>query len=126
MYKGQIPQRSLALDYKNASYNKQEDHCCEKMNYALNNSDIALSYSPKYREYFIPVLYKGRTKGNIEALQGILYCPWCKIKLPESTRDEWFNILEKEYLIDDPWSNEQEQLIPNEFETDEWWKKRDL
>lgn len=126
MYKGPIPQRCLALDYEGKSINKDIKHCCDKINNALNNPDSALSYLPKYREYFIPVLYKGRTKGKVDALQGLIYCPWCNKKLPKSTRDKWFEILEKEYQLDDPWDTEQKSLIPKEFETDEWWKKRGL
>lgn len=126
MYKGPIPSRCLALDYESKSINEKIDHCCEMMCEALRNPDIALSYSPKYREYFIPVLYKGRTRGKVNALQGIAYCPWCNKKLLESTRAQWFDILEQEYHLDDPWDKDQEPLIPNEFKTDEWWIKRNL
>jgi hypothetical protein len=40
-------------------------------------------------------------------------------------KDEWFDILEKEYELDNPaWDLEQKEKIPAEFKTDEWWKKR--
>ena len=126
MYKGPIPQRCLALDYESESINKEIQHCCEMMEKGLSDPSIALSYTPKYREYFIPVLYKGRARGNVSALQIIAHCPWCNKKLPEGTRDQWFDILEQEYQIDDPWDKEQELLVPQEFKTDEWWINRNL
>ena len=60
------------------------------------------------------------------AMQCLFYCPWCSEKLPKSVRSKWFDILNEEYNIDDPDSEEQEKLIPAEFKTDEWWKKRKL
>jgi hypothetical protein len=59
-------------------------------------------------------------------LQGIYYCPFGEFKLPKNLRDEWFEILEKEYDLDDLRSTEQSILIPEEFKSDEWWKKRGL
>lgn len=126
MYRGPIPQRCLAIDYESESVNKNLEHCCEILNDALSNPDAFLSYSPRYREYFIPVLSDYEAGNEISALQGISYCPWCNTKLPESTRDLWFDILEKEYQLDDPWDEDQENLIPKEFKTDEWWIKRNL
>jgi hypothetical protein len=92
------------------------------MDLFLNDSRIPLYYSPVYREYDIPLLHKGK----ITALQGINYCPWCNKKLPDSLRNEWWNILTTEYQLDDPYDLEQEKLIPEEFNSDDWWKKRGL
>jgi hypothetical protein len=65
-------------------------------------------------------------KGKITAIQVLDYCPWCGNKLPGYLRNEWFETLAKEYNLDDPDSKEQAKLIPEEFHTDEWWKKRGL
>jgi len=92
------------------------------MDLFLEDQRVPILYLAKYREYNIPLLYKNK----VTALQGIMYCPWCNKKLPERLRDKWFEILEKEYNLDDPRREEQEKLIPEEFETDEWWKKRGL
>jgi len=97
-------------------------HCCDLMDLFLEDQRVPILYLAKYREYNIPLLYKSK----ITALQGIMYCPWCSKKLPERLRDKWFEILEKEYNLDDPRREEQEKFIPEEFETDEWWKKRGL
>lgn len=126
MYRGPIPQRCLAFDYESESINEKNNHCCETMSDALDNPDVLLSYSPRYREYFILVLSENATRDDVSALQGLSYCPWCNKKLPESTRDLWFNILEQDYQLDDPWDKEQENLMPQEFKTDEWWIKRNL
>jgi len=102
--------------------NKKITHCCDLMGLFLEDIRIPIQYSPVYREYSIPLLYKGK----ITALQRIFYCPWCNIKLPTSLRADWFNILEQEYNLDDPWDLEQEKLVPEEFKTDEWWISRSL
>jgi uncharacterized protein DUF6980 len=101
---------------------KKTMHCCELMDNFLEDIRILLFYSPVYREYFIPLLYKGKTT----AIQCLIYCPWCGKKLPEDLRNKYFEILEKEYGLDDPRKKEQEKLVPKEFKTDEWWKKRNL
>ena len=97
-------------------------HCCQLMSDFVNDERIQIGYDPITRDYFIPLLYKGK----ITALQCLCYCPWCNKKLPTSLNNKWFEILEKEYGLDDPDSREQEKLIPKEFKTDEWWKKRNL
>ena len=117
-----IPGRKLAIFNNEETDNHEQQHCCELMNMFLADPRIPLFYSAVYREYDIPLLYKD----EITALQGLFYCPWCGKKLPSSVQNQWFEILKKEYSLDDPWSDEQEKLVPKEFTTDEWWKKRNL
>jgi len=97
-------------------------HCCQLMSDSINDQRIQIGYDPITRDYFIPLLYKG----EVTALQCLYHCPWCGKKLPSSLNNTWFEILEKEYGLDDPDSKQQELLIPQEFKTDEWWKKRKL
>jgi hypothetical protein len=119
--KGAIPGRVLSVfNLEDIDYNEQ--HCCELMDMFLADPRISLLYSSMYREYYIPLRYKK----DIASLQMIFYCSWCAKKLPRSVRDEWFELLEKEHGLDDPWSLEQEKLVPEEFMTDQWWKKRGL
>jgi len=55
------------------------------------------------------------------------YCFWCGTKLPKELSDEWLDVLEKEYGLDDACPSEHDDpRIPSEFWTDEWWKKRGL
>lgn len=106
--------------------NKKIIHCCELMDLFLDDIRVPIVYSPVSREYSLLMLEDGKKRGRMHAVQRIVYCPWCNKKLPESLRDKWFEILEKEYNLDDPRREEQESLIPEEFKTDEWWKKRGL
>ena len=96
------------------------------MDLLLNDIRVPILYYLISREYALLMLEDGKKRGRMNAVQRIIYCSWCNKKLPESLRDEWFEILEKEYNLDDPHREEQEKLIPEEFKTDEWWKKRDL
>ena len=95
-------------------------HCCENMTDVLLENRLYIGYNPKFREYFV------NRKDDKMIVFGLIYCPWCAKKLPISVRSQWFEALEKEYGLDDPWSDEQDKLLPEEFKTDEWWKKRGL
>jgi len=96
---------------------KETKHCCELMDYLLSEGKIAMQYCPVFREYYIKL-----TKDI--AVQGIRYCPWCAAKLPSSLRDEFFELV-KEYNIRTI-SEVDAAWLPEEFKTDEWWKKRGL
>ncbi len=96
-----------------------KNHDCVFMKEALADKRVYMGYSPKYREYYLKT-------NHPMIIYTITHCPWCGTKLPKSVREEWFDILEKEYGIDHPRYDEQEKLIPEEFKTDEWWKKRGL
>ncbi len=98
----------------------KKKYCCEALNEILTENRAHINYFPKYREYYID------RKCDPTGAYDISHCPWCGTKLPESLRDQWFDILEKEYGLDDPWSLGQEKLVPKEFTTDEWWKQRGL
>jgi hypothetical protein len=54
------------------------------------------------------------------------FCPFCGTKVPKSLTKKRSEILEREFGIDDPYDTKQKKRIPQEFETDEWWKKRGL
>ena len=101
------------MTYQNKQY------CCISMKDALGDPRIFFGYSSKYREYYIKT-------DHPMIVHTITHCPWCGTTLPKSVRDEWFYTLDKEYGIDNPRYEEQEKLIPAEFKTDEWWKKRKL
>ena len=92
-------------------------HCCLTMDAGLSKEGAILYYDPQYREYGIDLGIRG----------GFLidYCMFCGKKLPTSVRDEWFDILEKEYGLESP-NEEDRKRVPQEFWTDEWWKKRGL
>ena len=56
--------------------------------------------------------------------QQMNYCFWCGAKLPEDLGDEWAKILKEDYNLDNPFKDWDR--VPDEFKTDEWWKKRGL
>ncbi len=95
------------------------NHCCELMNLFLNDSRIPINYNAIFRYYYLPV--KGAS-----AIQCLLFCPWCGNKLPKELNEEYYaifydelNLKEAKNLLDTPG-------LPEEFKSDEWWKKRGL
>lgn len=76
----------------------------------LQKNEIALYYSPKFREYGIKYMDGGTS------IQLIKYCPWCGKILPKDLRNEWFNIIEN--MNFDP----NDPLIPIKFLSEEWWR----
>ncbi len=92
--------------------------CCQEMHNNLRNSDLYLGYNKRTREYFIP--YKIDCGGGVYLLT---YCPWCGKLLPGSLREKLGDILFDELCLDDFFDDPN---MPNEFKTDEWWKKRGL
>ncbi len=95
-----------------------QQHCCEIMSFILNEKRVAISYCPVFREYHIDLR-------NDIAVQRIRHCPWCGMQLSESLRDIFFEITEK-YGIEAISDINESTLLPKEFHTDEWWRKRGL
>ena len=91
-------------------------HCCELMVISLNDQKMPLEYGRVDREYSIIL-------NHCSAIQVLTYCPWCGAKLPESLREKYYNTLKKEYGFKHPFDDPS---IPEEFKSDEWWKKRGL
>jgi len=96
----------------------KNEHCCKLMEKALDDSRIEIDYWPVFREYSVST--------RSIAIQLIFYCPFCGSKLPKELRDEWGEILENEYNIDDPFCDQDSEKIPDEFKSDLWWIKRNL
>jgi len=85
---------------------KQKDGCCQELTEHLKD-EVHIEYINKFREVSINI--NGSTSRQL-----IIFCPWCGSKLPTSLRDRWFE--ERRNLIS----------IPIEFESDIWWKKRNI
>lgn len=84
-------------------------HCCANMDKALNSSDSAMRFVPKFREYGIAVLDGGSSYIEIH------YCPWCGSKLPDSLRSAWFEHLDKQGI--DPFEDE----VPEAYLDGRWY-----
>jgi len=97
----------------------EHNKCCESMKIqieqTLNNKDSYLSvdnliyYSDIFNEYGLIIHDGGESYLKID------YCPWCGTKLPNSERDNWFDLLES-LGYDSP----LEQEIPQKFKSSEW------
>ena len=108
--------------------NDNNKYCCDTMEFHLTTeSEELVEYEPINREYSLKIF-----KSSYGTHQSILFCPWCGYKLPKSLSKEWeLTLLNEEGIaqkILDDYGIESyaEKLIPPEFKTDEWWKKRGL
>lgn len=110
--------------------------CCDLMHNFIKKelgyrTDVEIGYSAILREYSI----------GSNRRQSISHCPWCGTKLPANLRKDYRHILREEYGIevdlyvklanncDNPKTDQElrETLnVPDEFKSDEWWKKRCL
>jgi hypothetical protein len=95
------------------------DHCCAEMTRHVDPHcdvhvdpyacpDALVGFVAKFQEYGL-IVHDGGT-----AVIGILFCPWCGRRLPESQRDRWFDELEA--LGIDPGEGD----VPVEFEDGRW------
>lgn len=104
-----------------------EQYCCIKMEGVLEEHNSPLRYVPYTRSYYIE--YPSLTQSSKNALtvaEKIHYCPWCGNKLPNSLKKEWSDIVKKNFGITDTLDQTQLKRIPEEFMSDEWWKKKNL
>ena len=91
-------------------------HCCLTMDIHLSKEGTIVHYDSQYREHTIRF-----PNGGVL----IAHCMFCGKDFPLSIRDKWLDILENEYGLE--WPNSlDENKVPAEFWTDEWWKKRGL
>jgi len=88
--------------------------------------DCPLKYRPWLRQYVLTVPVRYLQKNEVCVSYTITHCPRCGAALPPNLVDQWFDIVEKEFGIIDTWDDEQMKNLPQEFKTDEWWKKRGL
>jgi hypothetical protein len=101
--------------------------CCLSMLDALEQlEDSPLTYSADTRSYTMSAPQALVKKNVVWLGYRVTFCPFCGTKLPNDLVEERMDTLEAEYGIDDIYDDKQKKLIPQEFMTDEWWKKRGL
>lgn len=88
-------------------------HCCKEITENIERPEVAIAYDDKFREYGIAILDGGT------AQQRIQFCPWCGSSLPESLREDWFDLIFDKYNLDGP----EDPRIPKEMRTGDWWRK---
>lgn len=101
-----------------------DNHCCNYMRSNINDSNSQFCYDKELRLYYAPCVDNGAVK--YQARQILWFCPWCGKKLPKDLQDEYYDILSTKYGIE--WEDvaTHQRKIPQEFLSDEWWKKRGL
>ncbi len=100
---------------------KQVQYCCNRMNLAAEDKDNPVRYNPIFREYCVKLIPNAIIAELINA------CPWCGYKFPKPLIEQFFEIVETEYGIEDGYLEIfKNKKLPKEFHSDEWWKKRKL
>jgi hypothetical protein len=95
------------------------EYCCEDMMYAVEGGQFP--GEPSVICYSAPKRLFGLIIGGNPQNQWILiYCPFCGKKLPEEL------LLEYDTATRDRESGKVLDPLPEEFKTDEWWRKRGL
>lgn len=100
-------------------------HCCDGMLDAVEEGSVL--YSPPTRLYACFI-----DRQEIE-LRVIGYCPFCGKQLPEDLVDEYDDAVEAvmgraglELICNNQNFLKPSPLLPKEFQTEEWWRKRGL
>lgn len=99
------------------------EFCCRNMEYYAIRGKL-IDYDISTRVYNVKLPEEDQ---DFCTYQYLWYCPWCGKKLPKDLGEIWIETLKKEYGIkesDIDYINLSN--IPEEFKTDEWWKKRRL
>ncbi len=96
----------------------QVEHVCDIHDSPFDCADHIIYYNNVFDEYGI-IIHDGGS-----SYISISHCPFCGKRLPESKRERYFNILENDLNYSDEAILDNE--IPEEFKSDEWWKKRNL
>ena len=91
----------------------QLTHQCDQHPDPDNCPDVVVTYHPRFDEYGMPIRDGGSSS------MGMRFCPWCGTEKPQSKRDLWFDTLAT-LGFDDP----TEQSIPDDFNSDAWWRSR--
>ena len=113
---------------KDDEFFKDFKFCCGRMaaNVTLEvnlNRGQVITYDPTIRGYSVCVIKQKN------AISPISYCPYCGKKLPSELEDTWVEVIRTEFGRDYFCESDGEWFennLPEEFKTDEWWKKRGL
>ncbi len=103
----------------------KNQHCCQKLRSWMESERFPLVYNPKYRSYTLttPQYYRRDREPYPHSYQ-CDFCPYCGTKFPSDLGDLRYNILKNECGFEG--GSDEEKLIPKEFMTEEWWRKRGL
>lgn len=108
----------------------RRDFCCGELHNNLlgerdGRCELWFDYDPIMRSYALVV--RPEYGGSVCLIN---YCPWCGKKFPKELLNEFIEALKEELNIKDSdvglGELKKRADIPQEFRSDEWWKKRGL
>jgi len=106
------------------------NQCCIALANAIQEEDNSIFYKPFLREYYLkrlPVFADGKlVYDNRDVVDTLRYCPWCGTEFPKSLRDEWADEVEKKFSVESILDKEELKKVPEEYMTEEWWRKKGL
>ncbi len=96
--------------------------CCSMMHKAIEDPYHAIEYVPLFRHYILRFDYSAYY-GEL-----IKNCPWCATAFPISLYKEYQRLILENIEFEDDFFDLGCYIedFPQEFQTDEWWKKRGL
>ena len=100
--------------------------CCTTLESLVQERSSPLKYIPYLRQFTLTIPKQYLKKNELCMNFTISHCPYCGSKLPSRLAEQWDEIVEKEFGIAGFVDEDAARLIPDEFKTDEWWKKRGL
>lgn len=95
-------------------------YCCESMQRHIEYGEF--EYHPSHR--CICCFFRRRRRNEGYGQRMLNFCPFCGTKLPDNLYNKYPDELEK--AVGKDFCDITEDEIPEEFKTDEWWKKRGL
>lgn len=106
------------------------NHCCLGMQGVLEAYGTPVKYIPYKRRYIIQYNSTFQNKETGEDAIGVAtrlkFCPWCGNQLPKDLANKWVEEIETKFNVTETLDRDQLNKIPQEYMTDEWWKKRGL
>ncbi len=96
--------------------NPLDSTCCEQFSFHLQEKEKIVVYQSYFRLYLL--------RANYWNTATIYFCPWCGKKLPKHLANSFFETIQAE--LETLAMTDDFDKLPQEFRTDEWWKKRGL
>ena len=96
-------------------------YCCQQwIDYWVNEPRVPISYDPALRLYYM------LCDDSTNWIKAVRQCTVCKKTFPDDVYSQREAILEKEYGISEIEEMRHPEIVPEEFKSEEWWKKRGL
>ena len=104
-------------------------YCCEMLKVSIDRDEM--TYNPVRGSFWFYIKDEAWGGPGTFHQRHCSYCPFCGAELPSDKCSIMKNgdiiyYSEIETLLGKEWCDITEDEIPEEFKTDEWWKKRGL